>query len=653
MKIDKDAMLELARTRLSDALTADRENRIEAKSDLEHIAGIQWDEDIKATREASGRPCLTINRLPQFVRQVTGDIRRLNPAIRVYADDGDATEGLADLHSAIIRGIEYGSRAQGIYEGAAESAAQCGMGHWRILTEYEGDDSFNQIIKLERIHNPFAVYWDPAARESTRCDADWCMIAEQMPEDKFEEEYPEAEKSSVEIDRDINGLEAWYTNGSVTVAEYYWKEPVEKTIGLMADGSIIEDPTAAHNVIKKRKVHTHKIMWAKISAKEVLEEPQEIPGMYIPVIAVMGEEIWIGDKIVRNSVIRYARDPQRMYNYWRSASTEMIALQPKTPFMVTAHQIKGQEAAWAAANDSNDAYLIYSPDPKAPPPQRSQPPVPSSGMFQEIMAAADDMKATTGIYDAGLGNQSNEKSGVAIRQRQMESDISTSIYTDNLGKSIEHCGRIIVSMIPKVYDTNRLLTVVDDEDKEQLVEVNGKVITPEGMADVNPLNRGRYSVRVSVGPNYATRRQETQEGMMKFIQAVPAAGQFAADLIAKAADWPDSDKLAERLKKMLPPQLQDEQDNPQMMAMQQQAAQAQQVAQQMAMQGQQVELRKANAEATEAEAKASEAQTDALTAQMELAMKDGTMNAAISQLVQVEVARALQGALQRGLIPIN
>lgn len=657
-QMKNDDIIDAARRRLALAKDADQDNRLEALSDLEHIAGIQWDEAIRARREDDGRPCLTVNRLPQFVRRVTGDLRRLNPAIRVLPGDENSTAETADLIRSIVRGIEYDSKASEVYEGAAESAAQCGMGHFRILTEYEADDSFDQVIRIRRIHNPFAVYWDPAARESTREDANWCFILEQMPEDDFERAYPGRDKVSTQSDTDQDGLMHWRTGQDVVVAEYFWKEPVTKKIGLLEDGTVVENPVAPLRIVRTREVQSHKVMWAKVSGKEVLEGPQEYPCRHIPVVAIMGEELHVGDKIIRTSVIRHARDPQRMYNYWRSASTEMVALQPKAPFLVTQKQVQGQEAAWAAANDSSAAYLVYSPDDRAPgPPQRAMPPVPSSGMAQEIALAAEDMKATTGIFDAALGARSSETSGVAIRQRQMEADVANSIYSDNLGRAVEQCGRIIVDMIPKIYDTRRIVPAVNESDVEDVITINDTVTDPvtyEPVA-VNDVTKGKYGVRVSVGPNYATRRQEAAEGMLQFVQAVPAAGQIAPDLIAQAMEWPDADKLADRFKKTLPPELRDEETDPAAM-MQQQQAQAMQMQQaqaqaQMQMQAAEIELRKASAEATEAEADSAKAAAEAAKAQMEVAAQSGQLDAAIAELVRQEVARALIGARQQGLIP--
>jgi hypothetical protein len=626
-----DDIIKAARDRMSEAIEADKENREDGHDDLEFIAGRQWPEEEREARETEGRPVITINRMPQFVRQVTGDLRRLNPGLVIKPGDNEATEDGAELMAGMVRAIEATSNAAGVYEDAAISAAQCGIGHWRILTEYAGEKSFDQVLRIAPIKNPFSVVWDPAARDPSRADAKYCFVTERMSKKDFQKEYPDA--SLVPVDMDMAGQVAfsWYDDGDIIVAEYFWIEETEKTIYLLQDGSVVDKkPPEGVVVLDKRETTEKQVMWAKVSGSDVLEGPREIPCKHIPIISVVGEEIHIGDEIVRTSVIRFAKDPQRLYNYFKSAHAEFVALQPKAPYIVTGKQIAGLETFWAQANQSNRPYLPYNPDEKAPgPPARQVPPTPSSGMMQEMLAASDDMQATTGIYDAALGQRSNEKSGVAIRQRQMESDISTSVYGDNLQRSIEHCGRILVEMIPKIYDTERVVRIVGVDDEEMAVRINSQRLDEFGnVIRINPLAIGKYDVRVSVGPNYSTRRQEVAEGMMQFIQAYPAAAAAAGDLIAKAMDWPDADKLAERLKKMLPPGVaEEEQPNPQQMqAMQQQQA-MQEEAQQLARRKAMAELAKAEADAKKAMSEAKEAEADAFKAQAEAQMVAARMAA--------------------------
>jgi hypothetical protein len=631
-QMKKSDIIKAAREALSAALEADKDNREEGHDDLEFIAGRQWPETEREERNATGRPVITINRMPQFVRQVTGDIRRVNPSVRVIPGDTKATEDVAAIYQGLIRAIESDSDASSVYEDAAVSAAQCGIGHWRVLTEYEDPMSFNQVIKIGAIRNPFAVVWDPASRDPARADAKFCFITERMTQDDFEKAYPDKPLNNVEVDLANQGLADWYTDGDVIVAEYFWKEPVTKKIYLLATGEVVDEkPPAPVIVLKEREVETHKVMWAKVSGTDVLDGPTEMPGMCIPVVSCVGEEIHIGDEVVRTSVIRYAKDAQRLYNYYKSAHAEFVALQPKAPYLVTAKQVAGFEAFWNEANDSNRPYLPYTPDEKAPgPPARAIPPQPSMAMVQELMSASEDMKATTGIYDAGLGQQSNEKSGVAIRQRQMESDISTSIYSDNLQRSIHRCGQILIDLIPRIYDTARMVRIVGEDEQETLVSINSVAVDQVGnVVPVNDLKIGKYDVRVSVGPNYSTRRQEVADSMMQFVQAFPQAAQMAGDLIAEAMDWPDSEKLAERLKRALPPEIvgQKEPETPeeaqamqQAQAAQQRQMQEQQVAQELAKRRTMADLAKAEADAKKAMAEVREAEADAVKADAEARM---------------------------------
>lgn len=615
-----DDIIEDACKRMKLAVDADRENRLAALDDMRNMTGEQWPEKIKADREAANRPCLTINRLPQFLRQVTGDLRNMNPAINILPADDQSSEEAAELVEGLVRQIQYASDASTVYERAGESAAACGMGFFRVLTDYIDNDTFDQEIFIRRISNPFSVYFDPDARESTREDARWCFITETMTGDAFREAYPDKLAADVEMDGQTDGLEYWRDGSDVIIAEYFWKEPETKRIVQLDNGMVLENPPSGVKFAKERTVAYDKIMWAKISGRDVLEGPQEFPSKYIPVIAVMGEELHVGDMIYRSSVIRFAKDPQRLYNYWRSAQTELIALQPKAPFIVTPKQVSGLETIWGEANDSNRPYLPYNPDEKAPAPQRATPPIPSAGMMQEVGLAAEDMKATTGVYDAGLGNQSNEKSGVAIRQRQMESDISTSIYSDNVSKAVAHCGRILIDMIPKIYDTQRALRIIGKDDAAKIVPVNQTMDSIAGPVVVNDLTRGKYDVRVAVGPNYSTMRQEAAQSMIEFIQAYPAAAPLTGDLVAKNMDWPGADQFAERLRKALPPGiLSPDELPPDQQQQMMQAQQAQQMQGQKAQAMEEIAFREAKAKAEKAEADAMRSKFEADKAQLELA----------------------------------
>lgn len=645
-------IIAIARKRIDEAASVDRRNRDNGENDLRFVIGDQWPEAIKLEREKAGKPTITVNGLSKFVRQVTAQIRQMNPSIKVSASDQAATDDVAEIYEGLIRQIESSSHATNVYEGAGESAAACGIGHWRILTRYCDDTGFDQEIYIQRIYNPFSVFWDPLARESSRKDARYCFVTEEMAKDAFEAKYPKAGTTPLtDEDKGENGDNgiAWATADTVTVAEYMWIEEREEEIVLLTDGRSgpakeLPPDFPEERIAKRRKAKKRFTRWVKMTATDILEGPLDIASPFIPVVSVTGEEWVLGSEVYRSSVIRFAKDPQTLYNYARSAQAEVIALQPKAPYLATAKQIGPHAEMWRDANTSNRAVLLYEPDEKAGAPARIPPPIPSAALMSEIQLAAEDMKQTTGIYDASLGAQSNETSGVAIRARQTEAAAANSIYADNLSRAVAHTGDILVAMIPRIYDTQRVVRLLGQDGQEK-AEVINAIITENGETrQVNDLTVGKYAVNISVGPSYQSKKQEASEGMMAFMQAMPQAAPLIADLIASAQDWPDDihEKVAQRLRKALPQGMAEKEDDegespPDPMQAQQMQMQMQQ--QQAAMQAQQqmqaAELALKTAQAEKAQADAAKAAAEAQKAQMELAIMQQQVAAVTSGMVPV------------------
>jgi hypothetical protein len=576
---DED-ILTLAHKRYAQAEEFERENFNLAEEDYKFGSGDHWDTTIRTQRVAEGRPCLSINRLPQFIAQVVNDARQNSPSIKVHPVDDDADRDTSEIYEGLIRNIESQSNAQTAYMTAFQFCVSGGMGHWRITTEYADDDIFEQDIRIKRIVSPFAVHWDPNAREYTKSDAKWCFVTEWVTKEAFEDSYPNALQTDWEGDFRRRGGAAWITADRVRVAEYWTKEPVKKTLAKLQNGSVIDitdikefavsgvipvaqQPTGRQNpdgtpemAPITRVVDSYNVYRTLLCGGCVLEKKKLFPSKYIPIISVYGPEEFIGERTRNLSLIRYAKDPMRMYSYWQTAIVEKIALAPKAPFIATAAQVAGYENMWNNANRENRSVLVYNPDPTAPPPIRQQPAAINAAEIQQSAQAIDDLKATMGIYDASLGNRGNETSGVAIRARQNQGDKATFAWVDNLSRSIQYTGRILVDLIPKIYDTERVVRLLSESGDHQQVQINQIV----GGQHVNDLTIGKYDVEISVGPSYQTRRIEAAESMLGFIQAVPEAGQLVMDLVAKNMDWPGASDFADRLKKALPPNLQDTKD---------------------------------------------------------------------------------------------
>ena len=567
---DDAALMRIARDRYERAVDHDQDNRDAGIEDLEFMAGDQWPDDIRRQHMEDGRPILTINRMPTFVDQVVNDIRQNRPSIKVRPVDDVADDEIADIYTGLIRHIEHASDATVAYVTAVEGAAQCGIGHFRIVTEYAHDGAFEQVVRVRRIVDHYAVTWDPQAVELDRSDAMYCFYEQALDLATYKARYPDSALTGFDfMDADSTHLGDWRQGEEIRIAEYWAKTPEKRTLALLDDGRTIDitdmkesdgvvqdDQGGVFRIVKSRKVERNKVEMRIINGHEVLEGPFEWIGTGIPIIPVIGKETHIGRRTIRNGIIRHAKDPQRMYNYWRSLQTEYLAGQPKSPWMVTPKNIAGVEALWAQANKRNMPYLPYSPDPdnQGIPPQRVIPPVGSPAMHEEILLAQDDLKATTGIFDAALGSRSNETSGKAIIARQRESDVSNFNYADNLTRAIVSCGRQLVEILPKVYDTDRVVRLLNEDETTEAAQINQTVVDDAGEQQrVNDLSVGVYDLAVTTGPSYSTKRVEANEALMQLVQAVPDVAKLVLDIIAKNMDFPGADEIAERFRKALPP----------------------------------------------------------------------------------------------------
>ncbi|OAH19244.1 hypothetical protein AX289_31460 [Methylorubrum populi] len=577
-----DKVLDVARKRWRRADEFDRQNREDAYEDLDFLEtpGAQWPERERQLREAEGRPCLEFNRLPTTIAQITGDIRQMRPAIKVVPVDSRGDPETADVIAGMVRYVENRSDAASAYFSAADQQVGAGIGHWKVITEYGSDSTFEQEIRIVGVPDGVGVRWDPDAVLPTREDAKFCFVPVDMSRDVYEETYPDHPAAEIgDTDLTRSGMTEWAGADMVRIAEYYTKTPVEKTLALMPDGEILdltdegdEDHPEKLDLIAQAKAMGaqvriekrpgHRVERYVISANAVLDGPSEIPGRFIPVVPVVGVEMTIGKRRARRGVIRFAKGAQQAYNYTRSTHTEVVALQPKSPFVGTEKMFKGYEEIWDTANTVNHPFLPYNVDPNSPQskPERSTPPVPSSGLAELSREAAEDLKAVTGVYDASLGARSNETSGKAIMARQREGDVGSFVYIVNFSRSIRHTGTIVVGMIPHVYDTARTLRIVGEDGKVDLVSINqrrGVELDGETLDRIqNDVTVGAYDVAMEMGPSYTTRREAALDGMVTLLQAAPQLAPIVLDLFAKAQDWPMADKIAKRIRTMLPPQIQ-------------------------------------------------------------------------------------------------
>lgn len=580
---DADTFLKLMRERFDRDVRADTENRQAMVEDLKFEAGDQWPTNVRADREKDGRPCLTIPRTSQFKRQITGDVRLNKPAIKVRPVDDKADKKTAEILNGLIRNIEDQSRAAYVYAVGADNSVICGLGAWRIVTEYTDDDAFEQDIRIKSIPNALSVVWDHNAIEPDKSDATHCFVHYRMAKREARNLYPKAALTDFEItgdDVDAERTRDWYSEDDLRVAEYWCKKPYKKTLYKLSDGRVLDEAGMTKpdeqqmiqamglQVVSEREVTCHKVYQYIVSGAEILEGPTEWAGKYIPIIPCVGEELWIGENRIVRGILRPLKDAQQLFNYMRSSSAEVIALQPKQPWLVTPGMIEGYEAQWNNAGKKNLPYLLFNPDPMMPGavPQRQIPPQQANGFIAEAGMAADDMNAVTGIYPPALGQKSNETSGKAIIARDQQSDVSTFVFIDNIAYAIATTGKQLVDLIPRIYDTERTVRIIGEDGSVTTETVNKAMVGPDGQTFKYDLTVGKYDVTVETGPSFTTRRQEAAAGMTEFLRAVPMAAPLIGDMLADAQDWPNAEKMKERLQVLLPPELRpppvDERGNP-------------------------------------------------------------------------------------------
>jgi hypothetical protein len=544
----------------------------------------QWDENSRTARgygTIDERPCLTINKIRQHNLNIINDARQNKPAIKIKPVGNGATYDAAQVFEGVVRHVEYISNAQAAYDTATLFQVQGGIGWLRLTTDYpiDADQSFDQEIYIRRVKDPLTVYLDPDIKEADGSDARYGFVFDDMSAELFKETYPKHKDLATKSPLDVSG--DWIRKDQVRVAEYYrivesedkvlaYRHPdtgeqaIERKSKM--DKALFESVVDAPST-KARQITDKTVEWFLIAGDTIIER-STWAGRYIPLIRVIGEETVINGQMDRKGHTRAMKDPQRLANYWYSAATEHVALQSKTPYIGPMAAFENLETYWDSANTVNHAWLPYNgyddKGQKLEPPERQAPPVMAQAYIEGLKMASQEIKEVSGQFEADLGMEGNEKSGVAIQQRQRQGDNATYHYIDNLALAIRFLGKQLIDLIPKIYDTQRVIKILAEDGVEHNVLVDPQAqqalaVQQQQEADkvtsiFNP-NVGRYEVEADVGPAYATRRQEAFNALTQIMKESPDLMHVAGDLLFKAADFPMAEEVAERIKATIPPNI--------------------------------------------------------------------------------------------------
>jgi hypothetical protein len=540
---------------------ADSTNRAEALNDIKFAAGDQWPVEIQNSRNLESRPCLTINKIDAYIRQVTNQQRQQRPRIKVHPVNNLADYKIAQIIEGITRHIEVNSNADTAYDTAFDYAVRMGWGYWRINTRYTREDSFDQEIFIDTIDNPFTVYFDPNSILPDGSDAERCLITTVMDKKVFREYYPGADDGANFQQRSTgDDTASWITKEDIRVAEYFYIERERAKLYLLSDGTsgfadsdnfFARVEAAGLTVIDERDSFRKAVKWIKCTAIEVLEE-KTMAGKYIPVVPCYGAQVIVDDKRKKYGLVRFAKDPQRMYNFWRTSMTESVALAPKAKWLLAEGQDEGHENEWAMANIKSTPVLRYKQKDiegqPAPQPTRLQPEPPPAGIMEAAGAISADLQMVLGIMDP---NQlpSGNISGKALMGQQNQVDLSNFHFYDNMTRSIRHTGKIILDLIPKIYDTQRVMRIIGSDGQPDMTTINEANEIGEVLNDVTV---GEYDVVMDTGPGFQSRRQQAVESMMPLLTGNAELFNIAGDLVFRNMDFPGADVIADRLAAMNP-----------------------------------------------------------------------------------------------------
>ena len=573
-KAGEEGLLELARERATLASNFWRDTYDMSRMDTAFAYGDQWDSEALQVRK--GRPTLILNKMGQFISRLVGDQRQnvqdgkiissgnFDGTVRNASDTKDYK--ISEVLEGLCRNIANQSNAPYQYKTAFQHSVEGGFGWLRVLTDYVDNDSFDLDLTIKAVRHKYTVMIDPNANEPDCSDMNYAFITERMSIEEFRKRWPDGMVG--DLDRmSADQIGFWGNDKTIVVSEYFTRKPVKRDLLMMSNGAthwydevqdvLDEMASMGINVTRKRKVNTYKVLWYKVTAHSILEGPIEWSGSTIPIIPVFGREINLDGKREFRGVIHDGKDGQRMHNYWWSAATERVALAPKSPWVGAAENFEGHEERWNTANITNWSYLPYTPTATGDRPQRQDPPPMPSQELQIASLTEQGIKSSIGIYDAMLGQKSQETSGIAIQSRQQQGDTANFVFTDNLNLAIQRVYKILVETIPAVYDGNRIIRMHFADGTGDFVEIN-KTIRDEQTGKeviVHDLGMGKYDVTVTTGPQYSTQRQEAANTLLEFAKSVPQAAQIGGDLIASNLDAPNMDIMAERLKKLLPPNM--------------------------------------------------------------------------------------------------
>lgn len=502
--------------------------------------------------ETLNRPQLEFNTLASRIARLLGEFSKQEPDIMVTADDEDKVDWMTlkvveqHLRHVLLDIDNHHTRYQ-VYKDLLAG----GFSTLKVYTDYASPMSMDQVIKIDRCEPTLCVF-DKIAKYSHKGDGRYCAELFPKSKEQFEAEYPDIPTNTLSFRRDFAGFNWSYINNReeiILVADYYEKKPIQKTIVQVRDGKVMEkddydkmveewnDMTVPPSIIgKPRKTMIDKICRYRAIENQVLEY-EETDFTMLPLVFVDGSSTMV--KTPKNGNIRQvclpyiynAKGAQRLKNYAGNALANEIENTVQHKFMVAKEALPKEEQFLQAYKDVQKAStLVYNSvhemNPELPisNPIREVQRVPAPPEIIQAFTGADSlMEQILGSYDASLGINNNQLSGVAIVEGATQSNSAAMPYIVGFMQGLQRASQIYVDLLPKYYTTPRTIPVMDEEGKRNFVKINQDDGLPFDF-DTNALN-----VVVKAGASFQIQKARTI-GMIKELQTMnPMFAQFMGE----------------------------------------------------------------------------------------------------------------------------
>lgn len=563
----------------------------------------QWRPAEIASRHSNNRPWTTINRCKPAVDQVENEAASNPPGPEAYPVGNGADKDGCDILEGLIREYEYRSDATNCRLTGLRYALAGGSGAYELATDYRPGRTMEQCISVKEIEDPATVFSDPNARMRHRQDQMVAGRIRRFSRAQIEEQYPEAKLKIFTrglIDRAAGWMQdafpaSWKGANATSLAEWinpqadeyyvceFWRVTIEKAKLTLYSDDIIRyddekvpegvtpkleaDGSEISRIAPRRKITKH-----VVTALDELIDPVDWPGEIIPIIWLLGPEIYIKGKLYRLSLISGAVGAQRSLNYTATSMNEIVGLMTKSPFIGWEGQFDVQNAQgfnpWEASSTQVWAYMevkpVWATSPNGeqatllPPPQRNTWEAPIARLFEALTFWGEQIKAATSIFfDPTQQSARDVQSGEAIKALQSQTNIGTSGWQKTLQSACTLEYEEARKIFRKIYDGPRVVTIVRPDSTHELAEINREFGADEmdpatgKKPKLNNIVSGDFALRVTAGPSYKDRVDKALEKILEFLKIDPAILQapgVAGQLLRMIGEGsPEIEQIADSL----------------------------------------------------------------------------------------------------------